>query len=255
MVPVGVIGLIPLRVRGRAVLLPGGEPFSVKSFSVPSHIEQGLAQVEDTLHAEAELADDIGVTGFAVDAEGAQIVGVALLERAVVEEPEAGTLQQWMGRFGKPLMPPEEQRAGVGVIGVLNQFLQDGEAVLVAVPKVIRDQVDVVGVVSAHRPVHSFQDCSSGRRRPRSTITGTLVRNVVTALSPAKSSRRAEPPPAPAAGHRPAPVSIRMSIVAGATWTFADRHRSAPVSTPGRSSACGVEFHVLGSDRQRQPQL
>ena len=56
---------------------------------------------------------------------------------------------------GKTGMVPEDQSASLGVVGVLNQLLQDREAALVTIPKVIRNEVDVIGRVSPHHTTHS----------------------------------------------------------------------------------------------------
>ena len=50
-------------------------------------------------------------------------------------------------------MPPEDQRARVGVVGVLDQLLEDREAVVVTVPKIVGDQIDVVGLEPLHQPI------------------------------------------------------------------------------------------------------
>ena len=122
---------------------------------IPRHVEQGLAEVEHALHAQAELADGVGIAGLASDAEGTKVLSVALLELAVVEEPEAGALQQRMRRVRvrEAGMPPEDQRPRLGVVGVLDQLLEDREAVVVTIPKVVGNQIDVIGLEPLHHPI------------------------------------------------------------------------------------------------------
>ena len=148
--PAGGIGFIPLRVRPGAVALPGSKPLAVKACSITCYVEQSLAQVKHALHTEAEFADGAGVAGLAVDAERTEGVGVASLELAVVEEPEAGSLQQGMRRVREARTVSEDQRASLGVVGVLHQFLEDREAVIEPLAQVPPDQRYIVGRESLH---------------------------------------------------------------------------------------------------------
>nr|WP_201095974.1 hypothetical protein [Thiocystis minor] len=147
--PVGGIDDIPIRVK---LQRPGRQTVAIQDFAVPGQIEKRLAQMEDALHAEAELADGRGVTGFAVDAERGQIIQVARFERAIVPHPQPRPDQQGMTGVRKTRVPTEDQGAGDCVIRVLNQFLENGKAVVVLVPlpQVVGDLVQDGDIEAFH---------------------------------------------------------------------------------------------------------
>jgi len=70
-IPVAVLASIPFRVEGAVCILSGIQYLSVQQCTIPCDIEQGLAQMKDTLHSQPELANGCGVAGFAIDAERA----------------------------------------------------------------------------------------------------------------------------------------------------------------------------------------
>ena len=136
---------------------------------VPGKVEERFTEMEHALHPQPKLADGRGIPRLAVDTEGSECPGVAGVELPVVEEPEARPVQERMCGIREAGMVGENKVPRLGIICVLNQFLEDRETIVIPVPQVIGDEIDVVGRVAVHIP------CLRGDKAERRTTNSLLV--------------------------------------------------------------------------------
>ena len=123
---------VPILVqRLRAIRsAPGIEHLCVfaVAFPIVCQKEESLAEMEDALHPQAELADAALIGGLAVLAKGADAARVGGIESSVVDEEQCRRPKQGVGCVRQPSRAPEPKPGGLRVVGVLNQLLEQREA-------------------------------------------------------------------------------------------------------------------------------
>ena len=99
--------------------------------------EECFTKMEDTLHSQTELADGSPIRNLVAQAVTANAAVVLRLESAVIDDAERITLEQGVFRFTEPWNQGEHHMRGLGIIGVLDQLLENWKATFVSISEIV----------------------------------------------------------------------------------------------------------------------